>query len=798
MALYDGVPSIRLEGDEVRALALIPEAKALLYKVQTFLRNSGVGTYSMSRRVGQDAYIYALCANGLNILHISVAPQGVDVTDKEQIFSVNPTLFPDFYSGLVYHGFFETKTRTDENGDTVTYSVCDSFSPTQDCLQNHKELVYQRQDVARLAVRPHASLPELEAGANSLKTHTQYAELRSSMYSGLMKEVVQVVMGLGRIGKDKIRDPSHRGEDTKYVKDVHAAGVQIRYDYKFHRTHGINIASDGRLWLIEISMTRGVLARPLPIFTKSNTQGFYDRADAIGDGSMKEALDLLGCLPTGETFPSVDAALEALIASGEVLRLMEPGELTPIYGCSPYSTAMGWAFNNFGTEAHNTAYHYGEEGFQRGVWYQINISIGPILTNREPNAPVANGFANLVRQRSDFIYCPPVPGNSAARYTPIKFYEPLIFGLLSHEGTPTINANSLPAPMVDTVMYVCFIDDDFHAIRYYRNPEAGVFTETTDTAEGEQCLYAGSWNRTVLTGMRSFPGMMYTNEIDDRRVLQENVRVTDTTSVDLGFDPPKFSDFLQSPEACFVWRDKIFKKTVHTEISGGETLSSIIAVPRYSREAYYYATGGNFTTGRSTNTAITFDSLRDPNVGYGWRCFPRQSIPPWPVGIGCATDVCGGRCSSGGQGVHKERRVVCLDTQNTLCNDIANEGVWLTVCDIVDGFNQTGMPKNPVFTTTNYGTDDKASLFLVSSRLGYAFPIPVTYSQYINHWALPSPDPESGNIQLISSMHNCLGADAVVYDTNLSSYAGSKLVLGYTTDTIGPNDGYPCFIGVNG
>ena len=99
MAVYDGVPSIRLEGDEGRALALIPEAKALLYKVQTFKQRAGVGTFSMSRRVDDDSTIYVLSAHDQNLIHISVAP---DV--PEMINSENPipegTLFPDFYSGL--------------------------------------------------------------------------------------------------------------------------------------------------------------------------------------------------------------------------------------------------------------------------------------------------------------------------------------------------------------------------------------------------------------------------------------------------------------------------------------------------------------------------------------------------------------------------------------------------------------------------------------------------------------------------------------------------------------------------
>ena len=77
--MYDGVPSIRLEGDQQRALALIPEAKALLYQCQELIKNAGVNTFSMSQSV-EDGYIYVLCANGQNIISISVGVEAVDET----------------------------------------------------------------------------------------------------------------------------------------------------------------------------------------------------------------------------------------------------------------------------------------------------------------------------------------------------------------------------------------------------------------------------------------------------------------------------------------------------------------------------------------------------------------------------------------------------------------------------------------------------------------------------------------------------------------------------------------------
>lgn len=813
MAVYDGVPSIRLEGDEERALALIPEAKALLYKVQTFKQRAGVGTFSMSRRVDDDSTIYVLSAHGQNLIHISVAPDVPEMINAEHPIPEG-TLFPDFYSGLVYNGYLEERVRTDDDGNEIRYSVCVSFSPTPTCQRTHEELSGGRQEVPRLAVRPWPAFDELNNNSSSGRpVFTQYTKLRSSMYSGTMKKVAQIVMGLGRIGKAKLRDPRAVKPDTKYIEDVGSNGVQIRYDWRFFRTHGITVGADGRLWLVEISSNRGVIARPLPIFPHSMTEGFRRRAEARGDTAMLTALDELGCLPTGEAFPNTAAQVNALVERGEILRLLEPSELSEFYRCSAYSSAMGWAFNERGNEAHNTAYYFGDDGFQRGVWYQINISIGAIKEDWKPGEPIADGTASLRKNAEGYIYCPPAPGTSYARYVPIKFHEPMLPGLLSHEGVPSIEAAGLPAPMVDTPMFVSFVNGDLKVVKYYRNPKRDTYNNVDDPRYPGECLVAGHWTITEVSGSRSFPTMMYTNDFDDRKVLQEHVKITDIDSKDLGYDPPKFSDFIQSPESCYVWRERIFRRTTVVDERGGEQVVSAVVIPQYSREAYYYATGSRYNLGRRGSTTIAYDVLKDPNVGYGWRCFPRINPPPFPPNRpDCNTRVCRGDapCSSGGSGFHKERRVVCLayepDSSNApwvvggsggACHEFADSGPWLRICEIVDGFNQPGMDKTGSSTNWDLGGDEKGSLYLISPGYGGPLSIPVTASQVFNHWMTPSPDPLTQIVQFIHAEHSAIGDDALVYATNLSSYPGETRTYGYVPDSIGPNDGYPAFVGVN-
>jgi hypothetical protein len=131
------------------------------------------------------------------------------------------------------------------------------------------------------------------------------------------------------------------------------------------------------------------------------------------------------------------------------------------------------------------------------------------------------------------------------------------------------------------------------------------------------------------------------------------------------------------------------------------------------------------------------------------------------------------------------------------CHEFADSGPWLEVCQIVDGFNQPGVDKTSSSTNWNLEGDERASLYLISPGHGGPLSIPVTASQFFDHWMLPSPDPLTRNVQFIYAEHSAIGNDALVYATNLSSYQGETRTYGYAPDSIGPNDGYPAFVGVN-
>lgn len=776
MAVYDGVPSIRLEGDEKRALALIPEGKLLLSKAQAFTKRAEIPTYSMSRRVSDDEYIYVLVAGDQNIIQLSA---GVVFPDRVLESEVpEPSLFPDFLSGLVFNGTMDTREETKADGSKVSYKVIRQWVPTPNCAKI-QDISAGRQPSRRLAVRPHNTMSDWNSKLGTIE-YSQNVVPRTSEWSGTMKKVVQIVFGLGRINKNKLRDPNEPTTTTQYMKDVDQNGVQVQYDYKFMRTHGIYKGPDNTLWLVEISSNKGVIAMPLPIFPGSDEPGFALRAQQRGDTAMEKALDELGCLPTGEGFPT-GKTFQKKLAKGDILQLLPPADLQEFYRLSAYSSVCGWAFNERGNEAHNVGYTWPEgDVFQVGYWYQISINIGAVNKNREPGQPIASGSANLKKQSEGYLYSPPVKKS----FIPVKYYEPLLPGLLSHSAKPTG-----PSPFVvncNTVVFVAFMNGDLKIARYFKPGQAESYGRIEDDRWGEECLLEGSWSWKTTTGSRSLPAMPYTNDIDPRAILEEHVLEGTLTSNTLGFDPPVFSDFLEAPEGCVVWRQKVWKQVTVQEERGGESRSACFIVPAYSREAYYYFEGHSYNGGRKGSTAVGYAYVMDPYVYYGWRKFPRIASPPYPANRDCRTNKCGGK--------HTERRIICWDYSEHQCHDYADSGPWAQECqDIVSLCSAKPPSRSSTYESWDKGTDFEGTWNFLSDGLNGPVSGPTTENQHA-YAMVPSPDPETDLIQFIYAEHSAIGEDCVIYT---KGFFGDRVVTGYTPVPLAQNDGMPLFIGVN-
>lgn len=778
MASYDGAPSIRLEGDEKRALALIPEGKLLLSKAQAFTKRAEIPTYSMSRRVSDDEYIYVLVAGDQNIIQISAGVKYPGLVHEEPEVPESP-VFPDFLSGLVFNGIMDTRQETKADGSKVSYKVIRQWAPTPNCAQVQK-INAGRQPSRRLAVRPHNSMSEWDAPPGSILEYSQNVVPRTSEWSGTMKKVVQIVFGLGRINKNKLRDPNEPDKSTQYMKDVDQNGVQVQYDYKFMRTHGIYEGPDNTLWLVEISSSKGVIAMPLPIFPGSDKPGFALRANARGDRAMERALDELGCLPTGEGFPTGKAFQEKL-AKGDILQLLPPADLQDFYRLSAYSSVCGWAFNEKGNEAHNVGYTW-EDGdpIQKGFWYQISINIGAVDTNRRKGESIASGSASLRMQHRGNLYSPPVRKS----FLPVKYHEPLIDGLLSHSARPSYG--SPPSPKCDTVVFVAFMNGDLKVGRYFSPGRVETSGMSFDERQGELCTLEGSWEWKTVRGVAQMPSMPYTNDIDPRTVLEESVVEGSLVSSSLGFDPPTFADFIDAPEACVVWRNKVWEQVEVEETRGGEYRTGCLIVPGHSREAYYFFEAHAFLAGRRERRRVFYQYVRDPYVYYGWRKFPRIAPPPYPQNRDCRTNKCGGK--------HTERRIICWEYSEHQCHDYADSGPWAEQCQNIEALCSAKPPtRTPTLEVVDRGSDFSGTWRFMSTGLSGAASGVSSEGQHA--YAMnPSPDPDTNSVQVLNAEHSAIGEDCVIYT---KGFFGDRVVTGYTPVPLAQNDGMPLFIGVN-
>ena len=778
MASYEGAPSIRLEGDEQRALALIPEGKLLLSKAQAFTKRADIPTYSMSRRVSDDEYIYVLVAGDQNIISISAGVVFPDAVHKPEELP-EASLFPDFLSGIVFNGVMDTRSETKADGSTVEYKIIRQWAPTPSCA-HVQNINTGRQPSRRLAVRPHNTMSEWNPPGGSILEYSQNVVPRTSEWSGTMKKVVQIVFGLGRMNKNKLRNPKEPDTTTQYMRDVDQNGVQVQYDYKFMRTHGIYKGPDNTLWLVEISSTKGIMAMPLPIFPGSDSVGFGIRADARSDRAMRFALDELGCLPTGEGFPT-GKNLQEKIANGDVLQLLPAAEMQEFYKLSAYSSSCGWAFNDRGNEAHNVGYTWPDDDvFQVGFWYQVSINIGAVNKDRKPGDPIASGSAQLRMQQKGYLYSPPVRKS----FIPVKYYEPLLPGLLSHSAKPT--GPSAFVVNCDTVVYVAFMNGDLKTARYFKPGQPESHGKVEDERIGEECLLEGTWAWKTVTGSSSLPSMPYTNDIDPRSVLEEHVVEGKLTSNTLGYDPPQFGDYIEAPEACFVIRQKVWKQVTEQEERGGEARSACFIVPAYSREAYYYFEGHSYDGGRRGFTAVDHAFVMDPYIYYGWRKFPRISSPPYPPNRDCRTGKCGGK--------HTERRIICWDFSMHQCYDYADSGPWAQECQDIVSLCSADPPKHPnSYTSWDKGGDFEGTWNFYSN--GLFGPASGSTTQVEHERAMAqSPDPDSGIVQFMYAEHSAIGDDCVIYTKGMN---GDRVVTGYTPVALAQNDGMPLFIGVN-
>lgn len=268
-----------------------------------------------------------------------------------------------------------------------------------------------REAKLKLAIEPD---PTFEPASSPPAPVCQHAYIKPSLYTGYMRAVIQLLLGIGFVGPRTYETKwIEEGEDRNYVSiktenglpvervfglpkewDEEGFKVQIKYDYRFFTSHGLSWGSkqDNSLaadeepeklcYLIQISQS-GVHAMLLPLDPLSKLPEGRERyvtlfpelaeQDQWGEG----LLDKLGGFPTGESFPRGND-LQAAIKAGEVIELLDSSTMEAFYEGEFVATSLGWVFQPEGGRADNVCIKWtSAPGWKQGWHYSVVYELAP-------------------------------------------------------------------------------------------------------------------------------------------------------------------------------------------------------------------------------------------------------------------------------------------------------------------------------------------------------------------------------------------------------------------------------------
>lgn len=431
-----------LSGDRRAASGRRGDAAAFLYAVELLADSAGIETFSSTRRYpwGYAQVILAPTIRRVHIFHEGGQAEPAPVQEFDLKFLSGVT------RGSESVTVGDTDYLRDFKATTNAWTTSLGSAPAKEDTFYDEEL---------LAVEAHESM---DVGAVY-----QTQVIKACFYSGKMAQLVQALLGYGK-----------PGDDTPDELTEVLAG-KVLYDFRWARCHGLTQDEDGNWWLVEISVTNGVLAQRLPLLTESADV----RIDV--DNDLEQWLETtFGGIPSGKSFRT-GANLTADIAEGRVFRLATTGDMADYFDKSAFCATYGWSFNPAGTEAHNTCYAYdGDE--VHSYHYKLAITI----TADIKTATLSEVSTGRLTRKGTSGYPDPPPE------IPLRFMDAITFDV---SNVPAEIITSGPdIPPEDAPLACLHIDGDLHVI-----VANGVTTGSTIT-EGQYPTVddlEGTWTRTT-------------------------------------------------------------------------------------------------------------------------------------------------------------------------------------------------------------------------------------------------------------------------------------------------------------
>lgn len=671
-----GIHNVTILGDRDIGLSYLPRATKVLRMLQDRMRLSGLMTGSQHFQLDGDDYCYARVAGDVNTITIIAGPVGGPVNKIEPIESARLKA-PSLLSGVVSVGGY----ATNEDGTKVVRN----YWPTPETQRIFK-LPAGAQDSARLAVETDESISTAPR-YGGIVARPQFDGIKPTMYTGRMKKVVQAILGLGFLPADgpydysvtlKEDDDDQIRELSPYDEEVKSTGYVMHYDFHWFRSHGIAKDTSGDPWLVEISATKGVVAMRLPLIPYSDTKQFLKKVQKNNDLALLACIEEFGGVPSGEGFPS-GGNFDAMLRAGQILRLVEPEGLASFYELSAFSTACGWAFNDSGTEAHNTGYKDGPSN-QYAEHHQVICKIGETkpeighaamkelkervkhlrddYTFYSYNAALSKllymdehelakqyrvydilGAKEFMRQLDALVVIPPVEftgsasragrGNLSGVGTvagwQMKFWHPFWpddeRAIISHDFNGPTNVSC------DTTVFVFFAGDQLKYVKMFKSLKKKDGSEYDSNLNA--CMYEGSWKEEWKTDGGQVMVGYYTSDQDGRREFDDYNKTHEVECVFKGSAGINCVDYFGS------WSDNgtgrgdnkwVSYRRDYTKTIGSQTmLSAVVCLPAYMRECFYYAERES-QTGVIEEETHQYVSTVDP-WAYHYRTF--HSVP-WP------------------------------------------------------------------------------------------------------------------------------------------------------------------------
>jgi hypothetical protein len=413
---------------------------------------------------------------------------------------------------------------------------------------------------------------------------------------------------------------------------------------------------------------------------------------------------------------------------------------------------------------------------------------------------IAPGTAGVSKVSEGKIYWPTPKGQPQ-----IKFPEPLVGGLLSHDMRPSTIVDR-PSQFCDTTMLVFFSGNELKWAKYYLDGRSQWTDEWKFEGDDDWDIAnapVGNFYKAYVLYPKKVPAMFYTNDFDPREELPVSQFEWFYRRRKIGYtDPWTFSDAISQPPTSYVvppishevansatvtciYRTCWFTNDYDFHFSTATRLYSSVTAPFHDREAYYFAKMRS-RTGGDIQYVKAFRPVNDPHMG--WRDMGDYEITHESF-------------YPGGQWPE-------YDFQK----DFADEGSWVPIGADIRNFRITNN-NDPyhqyggLFSSVVVNNPAQATLvvdLVTSSYFGTIRVLEESRSGDENVglweplWFLPSPD-DYGDYQFIAETHNVLGGvDCIVYGIHLLN--GERLHKGVYPEAanwLSPGVyRYPTFIGV--